>query len=133
MLWPGFKKLWMLAAAYLANHSDFIPGKTPMTTGYETAMTILLYYGLVFSGRGFMRSRQAFNLNGCFMVHNLCLTLVSGALLLLFAQQLVPTVRMHGIYYSICGPGGWTRQLTTLYHVRSGKFRNQAVLLMIAR
>ena len=104
-----------------------------MSTSYETATTIFLYYALVLSGREFMRNRRAFNFNRLFMVHNFCLTLVSGALLLLFAQQLVPTIRMHGTYYSICGPGGWTTQLASLYYVCSDESHNKAGSLTIPR
>ena len=59
-------------------------------------------------------------LNGLFMIHNLYLTLVSGTLLALFIEQLVPTIWKHGLFYAICDhSGGWTPQLVILYYVGS--------------
>ena len=92
-----------------------------MATGQETATAIFLYYMVIFSGRHFMRTHQAINHQTLFMVHNLSLVLVSGGLLLLFARQLIPIIRMHGLYYSICGPGGWTKELAFLYYVCSNQ------------
>ena len=65
-----------------------------------------------------MRDRPAFKLNGLFLVHNFYLTAISGALLALFVQQLVPTLWNQGLYDTICGGGGWTNELNTLYYVR---------------
>ena len=106
---------------FAADYSDFTPGKTPLATSHEIATTISLYYTLILSGRHLMRTRPAFNLQTLFMIHNLSLTLISAALLSLFAQQLIPIIRIHGLFYCICGPGGWTKQLASLYYVRFGK------------
>jgi len=56
-------------------------------------------------------------LNGLFMVHNFCLTATSGALLALFAQQLIPSLWKDDLYENICGADGWTRPLVVLYYV----------------
>ena len=133
MTWPGLLQLWPLAMIFAADHSDFIPGKTPLATRQEIATTISLYYTLVFSGRHLMRTRRAFNLQTLFMVHNLSLTLISAALLSLFAQELVPIIRKHGLFYCICGPGGWTKQLASLYYVRFGKHHDQVESLTTTR
>ena len=117
MSWPSRLKLWLLAMTFSTDYSHFIPGKTPMATAHEMATTIIFYYALIYSGRQFMRTRRAFNLQTLIMVHNLSLTLMSGILLLLFAPQLIPIIRTHGLYYSICGSGGWTKQLASLYYV----------------
>ena len=89
-----------------------------MSTSKETAIVITLYYIIVIAGKEMMRKRPAFKLNTFFMVHNLYLTIISGALLLLFIEQVSPIIWRNGVYYSICGCGGWTRQLETLYFVR---------------
>lgn len=67
-----------------------------------------------------MKNREPFKLNSLFMVHNLALTIISGVLLSLFAEQLVPTVARNGVFYAICDyRGGWTAPLVTLYYVRT--------------
>ena len=67
-----------------------------------------------------MKNREPFKLNGLFMVHNLLLTAISGTLLALFTEQLVPTVWRNGIFYAICDHrGGWTTPLVILYYVRT--------------
>ena len=64
-----------------------------------------------------MRNRQPYKLNGLFMAHNFILTVISGALLVLFAEQLIPTLWKHGLYENICGESGWTQPLLVLYYV----------------
>ena len=89
-----------------------------MSTLKETAAVLISYYIIVLSGRELMKNRPAFKLNGPFMLHNLYLTIISGGLLALFIEQLLPTVWRHGIFYAICDHnGGWTYQLVTLYYV----------------
>jgi fatty acid elongase 3 len=51
------------------------------------------------------------------MAHNFVLTAISGALLVLFAEQLIPTLWRHGLYENICGASGWTQPLVVLYYV----------------
>ena len=80
---------------------------------------LITYYVTVFAGREFMKHREPFKLNGLFMVHNLTLTIISGVLLALFTEQLVPTIARYGVFYAICDHrGGWTAPLVTLYYVR---------------
>ena len=65
-----------------------------------------------------MKNRPAIKLNPLFMLHNLYLTLISGGLLVLFIEQLLPTVVRKGIFFAICDhAGGWTDRLVTLYYV----------------
>ena len=92
-------------------------GKTPMTTVKETAITITLYYIIILGGREVMRSRPAYKLNDLFLIHNFYLTVISGSLLALFIEQLVPSLWSYGVYDAICGGSGWTKELTTLYYV----------------
>lgn len=73
-----------------------------------------------------MKNREPFKLNGLFMVHNLALTIISGVLLALFAEQLVPTVVRNGVFYAICDHrGGWTGPLVTLYYVHTPLSRSE--------
>jgi hypothetical protein len=88
-----------------------------MSTLTETVAMIFLYLVVIFGGREFMRNRPALKLNGLFMAHNFFLTAISGGLLVLFTQQLIPSLWRHGLYENICGADGWTQQLVVLYYV----------------
>ena len=117
-LWPIFDKLFSAVKGFSPQDFKFVPGETPMSTLQATATMLVTYYVTVFAGREFMKNRPAFKLNGLFMVHNLYLTIVSGGLLVLFIEQLLPTVWRNGIFFAICHEnGGWTRPLVTLYYV----------------
>ncbi|KAL6722129.1 Fatty acyl-CoA elongase/Polyunsaturated fatty acid specific elongation enzyme [Lecanora helva] len=117
-LWPLFDKLFTRVVGYSPIKFVFVPGETPMSTLQATATMLITYYVTVFAGREFMKKREPFKLNGLFMVHNLILTMISGSLLALFIEQLVPTVWRNGIFYSICDHrGGWTPPLVILYYL----------------
>ena len=119
-LWPIFNKAFERVVGYPADNFLFVSGVTPMSTLKETAIGLVAYYVIIFGGRELMKNRQAFVLNGPFMVHNFYLTFISGILLALFIEQLLPTVVRGGIFHAICEyNGGWTRQLVVLYYVRT--------------
>lgn len=115
--WSIFDKLWTGVVGYPAKDFEFTQGSTPMSTLKETLFTILLYYTVIFGGREIMRNREAFKLNTLFIIHNFYLTAISGSLLILFAQQLIPTLWSNGLYDNICGASGWTQPLTVLYYL----------------
>lgn len=118
-LWPLFDRAFTAVMGYHPQDFDFQPRQTPMSTLTETAAAIVTYYVVVFGGREIMRNREALKLKGPFIVHNLYLTVISGVLLALFIEQLVPTLYNHGIFYAICDArGGWTPPLVILYYVR---------------
>ena len=117
--WTNFNKIWTSIMGYPAEEFNFVPGKTPFSTLTETVSMIVLYLVVIFGGREVMRNVQPYKLNGLFMAHNFMLTAVSGALLVLFAEQLIPTLWKHGLYENICGASGWTPQLQVLYYVSS--------------
>lgn len=117
-LWPIFDKVFKTIMGYHPQDFDFKPRETPMSTLKESSLTILLYYTIIFGGRELMRNRPAFKLNALFMIHNFYLTAISGALLVLFVEQLVSTVYYKGIFYAICDVrGGWTPPLVILYYL----------------
>lgn len=65
-----------------------------------------------------MRSRSAFRFDALFKLHNFGLTLLSGALLVLFLEQLIPTLLSKGVYHAVCNrAGGWTQPLVLLYYL----------------
>jgi fatty acid elongase 3 len=117
--WVTFDNIWTSLKDYPAESFEFVPGKTPMATGTESLLAISLYYLIIFAGREVMKKRTAFSLNALFMAHNFILSIGSGALLVLFVEQMAPTWWKNGLYYCICGAGGWTNKLVTLYYVRS--------------
>jgi fatty acid elongase 3 len=90
-----------------------------MSTLKETGIFIVIYYAIIFGGRELMRNReQPFKLKSLFLIHNLYLTAISGALLVLFLEQLIPTVARRGVFYAICDTeGGWTQPLVVLYYL----------------
>jgi hypothetical protein len=45
------------------------------------------------------------------------LTIVSGVLWLLLAEQLFPQLYCHGIYYTLCSEKAWTPQLELIYYL----------------
>jgi fatty acid elongase 3 len=118
-LWPIFSKAWEMVMGYPAEDFRFKPGVTPMSTIKETSIFIVVYYAIIFGGREMMRNREPLKLKTLFLAHNLYLTVISGILLALFVEQLIPTVVRKGVFYSICDvEGGWTQPLVVLYYVR---------------
>lgn len=121
-LWPIFELAFENIVGYKPQDFAFKQGDTPMSTMKVTATMLVTYYIVIFGGREFMRSREPFKLNFLFKVHNLYLTIISGILLLLFAEQLIPELARNGVFHAICHhDGGWTDKLVILYYVRIGR------------
>lgn len=119
-LWPIFSKAFEAVAGYPAEDFHFVPGKTPMSTLKETGIFIVIYYVVIFGGRELMRGREPFKLQSLFLVHNFYLTAISAILLVLFIEQLLPTIARGGVFNAIChAEGGWTQPLVVLYYVCS--------------
>lgn len=117
-LWPIFEKAFEPIAGYKPQDFRFVQGETPLSTFKSCATFLVTYYIVIFGGRELMRGREPFKLNFLFKVHNFYLTAISGILLALFAEQLIPTVARHGLFYAICDHnGGWTDKLVILYYV----------------
>lgn len=116
--WSLFDQAFTSIMGYPADQFRFKPGTTPMSTFGETAVMISFYYLTIFTGWKIMKNREAFKLSTLFKIHNFLLTAVSGALLVLFLEQLVPSLWNNGLYKCICGKPGWTDKLVILYYVR---------------
>lgn len=116
--WSVFDQAWTSVVGYPATEFRFTPGITPMATVTETLLMISLYYLTIYTGWRLMKNREPFKLTTLFMLHNLVLTAVSGALLVLFLEQLVPALWRHGLYSCMCSSPGWTNKLVVLYYVR---------------
>ncbi len=125
-LWPIFSKAFEAVVGYPAEDFRFVPFSTPMSTLKSTSIFIVIYYTIIFGGRELMRNRPAFKLQTLFLIHNFYLTAISFILLVLFLEQLIPTVVRKGVFFAICdGDGGWTQPLVVLYYVGfSGALRS---------
>ena len=117
--WTVFDRVWTAAKGYPADSLDITPGVIPLLTLRPVLAVLLTYYIIIFTGRELMRNRPAFKLYDSFLVHNFYLTAISGGLLVLFIEQLVPYLWKDGLFDTICGGGGWTGPLVTLYYVSS--------------
>ena len=118
-LWPIFDTCFKRVVGYAPTDFDFQYGNTTLGTMKSAGSMIVAYYVIIFGGREIMRNVAPLQMRMLFQIHNLCLTLISGALLALFAEQLVPTVYRNGLMYGICAyEGGWTKNLVILYYVR---------------
>lgn len=119
-VWPVFSEFYSAIFGYAPENFRFVSGTTVMSTLPATITALTAYYIIVFGGRWLMQDRKPFVLNGPFMVHNLYLTIISGGLLVLFIEQLLPTLARGGVFHAICHyDGGWTDKLVILYYVRT--------------
>jgi len=117
-LWPLFEQACLTLKGYKPQDFRFVSGSTPMSTLSMTLLTLTTYYVVIFGGREYMRGRESKQLHALFKIHNLGLTIISGVLLALFLEQLIPTVVEHGILFAVCKhKGGWTDELVVLYYV----------------
>ena len=117
-LWPIFVKGYSKLVGHSPTDFQFVPFETPMSTLKETTIALVTYYLVIFGGREIMRNREPFKLKIPFIIHNTYLTLISGGLLALFIEQLLPTLWTNGFFFSICNhKGGWTKELVILYYV----------------
>ncbi|KAG6026193.1 hypothetical protein E4U41_001322 [Claviceps citrina] len=117
-LWGIFSKAWEAVVGEPVENFTFIPFETPMSTLKSTSIFIVIYYIIIFGGRELMRNREPFKLKALFLVHNFYLTAISGILLALFIEQIVPELYHNGVFHAICHrDGGWTQPLVVLYYL----------------
>ncbi|KAF2246138.1 GNS1/SUR4 membrane protein [Trematosphaeria pertusa] len=117
-LWPIFEKTFESAMGYKPQDFRFKPGETPISTLKSCSAVLISYYIIIFGGRELMRDRQPLQLSFLFKLHNFYLTAISGILLALFAEQLIPMVWRHGVFFAICDHnGGWTDKMVVLYYL----------------
>lgn len=75
------------------------------------------YFTIIFGGRALMTNYKPLPCKFFFQIHNILLTLVSGALLALLFEQLLPQLYHHGLYWTICSEKAWTPQLELIYYL----------------
>lgn len=115
--WAVFDRAFTATVGYAPKDFRFIQGQTALSTFKEAAICITAYYVIIFGGRELMRNRAPIKMNTLFKIHNFYLTAISGGLLLLFAQQLIPALWKNGLYDGICGATGWSQELLVLYYI----------------
>ncbi|KAL2843558.1 GNS1/SUR4 family-domain-containing protein [Aspergillus pseudodeflectus] len=117
-LWPYFSKGFTAVTGKSPADFHLVPGVTPMTTLQGTVVSLCTYYVVILGGRQLMKNVPAFKLQTPFIIHNFILTLISGGLLALFLEQMLPTLANDGVLHAICDArGGWTDELVVLYYL----------------
>ncbi|KAL4899852.1 hypothetical protein BDW74DRAFT_171249 [Aspergillus multicolor] len=117
-LWPHFSRAFTALTGKTPSEFHLQPGVTPMTTLQGTLVSLATYYVVIFGGRQLMKNQAPFKLQTLFIIHNFILTLISGGLLALFLEQILPTLRQDGVLHAICDArGGWTDELVLLYYL----------------
>ncbi|OZJ03552.1 hypothetical protein BZG36_04180 [Bifiguratus adelaidae] len=116
-LYDLFDKAYTFTTGHSPSTFAFVENVTPLSTNNEVILSCITYFIVIFGGRYIMQSQQPMKLQLLFQIHNVLLTLASGALLLLFLEQLSPIVLRHGLLYGICNPKAWTQKLELLYYL----------------
>ncbi|OJD33020.1 fatty acid elongase [Diplodia corticola] len=117
-LWPIFEKAFESVKGYKPQDFRFVQDETPLSTFKSCVIMLVSYYIIIFGGREVMKSYPALKLNGLFKIHNFYLTAISGILLVLFLEQLIPELVRNGVFHAICShEGGWTDKLVILYYL----------------
>ncbi|XBW37063.1 hypothetical protein QEN19_002641 [Hanseniaspora menglaensis] len=118
-LWPLFDFAFQKVTGYKADNFQFVYNETFMANGYHAIAAIIVYYIIIFGGQFLIKATGAkpFKLNKLFQLHNLILTSGSLILLLLIAEQVIPLVYYHGLFYAICSPQAFAPNLITLYYL----------------
>ncbi|KAK6354703.1 hypothetical protein TWF696_003842 [Orbilia brochopaga] len=116
-LWPIFSKVFELVVGYPAEQFEFVHGKTPISTLPSALALITVYYLVIFGGKTFMADKKALRLNALFQIHNVFLTFLSGSLLALAMEQLIPILLRNGLFYGICNYHSYTQKLVVIYYL----------------
>ncbi|KXS18110.1 fatty acid elongase [Gonapodya prolifera JEL478] len=121
---PSFLKL----SPYVNAASKALLGVSPTDFRYETGVTPLStwpiviagtigYLASVFGGQYLMKNREAMRLDKLFLVHNIILVVLSGGLLWLYLEELVPMLWTKGLYYAMCDASAYTQNMEFVYYV----------------
>ncbi|KAI8142331.1 GNS1/SUR4 family-domain-containing protein [Fennellomyces sp. T-0311] len=116
-LYDYFDQAYKAVMGKSATEFAFVEGETPFSTIPEVVVGCLTYFMVIFGGQLLLRDALPFHPKAIFQLHNLLLTLVSGAILLLLIEQLVPQLARHGLYWTICSADAWTEKHELLYYL----------------
>lgn len=88
--------------------THYVPGETPLSTNKSVATALVSYLAIVFGLRELMKTRKPLKLQALFQIHNVNLTLGSGLLLALMAEELLPIWMKSGTFIAACDESSWT-------------------------
>ncbi|CAG7852288.1 Putative elongation of fatty acids protein 1 {ECO:0000250/UniProtKB:P40319} {ECO:0000250/UniProtKB:P40319}; AltName: Full=3-keto acyl-CoA synthase SPAC1B2.03c {ECO:0000250/UniProtKB:P40319}; AltName: Full=Very-long-chain 3-oxoacyl-CoA synthase 1 {ECO:0000250/UniProtKB:P40319} [Serendipita indica DSM 11827] len=91
------------------------PGVTPLSTTPVVLSVIAGYLATIFTIRYLLKDKQAYVLNTWFRAHNIVLSVGSGLLLALMAEEIGPLVWKHGFRWAICDSAAWTPRMEFYY------------------
>ena len=92
--------------------TSYQPGVTPLSTVPSVATTVAIYLSLVFGIHTYQKDRAPKKLNTLFQIHNILLSSVSGLLLVLILEEILPTLWNKGVFYAFCSADAWTEVST---------------------
>lgn len=93
---------------------SYVPGVTPLSDTPQVVATLVGYLATIFSVRWYMQDKPALKLTPFFRAHNAFLTAISGLLLVLIAEEIVPIWLRTGTFDAICHPRSWTPVCSSL-------------------
>lgn len=88
--------------------TEYQPGITPLSETPAVLKTLAGYLVTIFSIRWFMKDKAPLKLTFFFQLHNVFLTTISGLLLVLIAEEVLPIWWKTGTFDAICHPRSWT-------------------------
>lgn len=91
--------------------SEYHPGITPLSDTGPVIATLIAYLVTIFSIQWFMRDKAPLKLTFLFQTHNIFLTGISGLLLVLIGEEILPIWWRNGFFGAICHPRSWTEVL----------------------
>ncbi|CAO3699444.1 hypothetical protein G6F70_000043 [Rhizopus microsporus] len=116
-LYPIFEKVYEAVLGQKASDFHYTSNVTPLSTVQEVTTTCITYFIVIFGGQFLMKNFPAFKLKFFFMVHNVLLTLVSGILLVLMVEKILPIIYHKGFLAAVCDQSSWTQPLELLYYL----------------
>ncbi|KAI8989593.1 ELO family [Pilobolus umbonatus] len=116
-LWDYFDKTYHTVTGNPTSEFAFIESVTPLSSLTEVSIGCAAYFTLIFGGRYLMTNLKPLPCKLIFQAHNILLTFVSGVLLALLFEQLLPQLYHHGIHYTICSPDAWNNRLELIYYL----------------
>lgn len=88
--------------------TKYQPGVTPLSDTAPVIATLVTYLVIISSIRWFMQDRAALKLTSFFQSHNIFLAAMSGLLLVLIAEEILPIWWKTGFFSAICHRRSWT-------------------------
>ncbi|GMM52788.1 fatty acid elongase [Starmerella bacillaris] len=117
-LWPIFRYLVFAIIGYDIETFEYkYNSDVPFSSVPSVVEAIAAYYIIIFGGRWLLTKVRPIRMTWLFRLHNLILTLLSGILLLLLVEQVLPVIIRNGVFYSICSPNSWTQKTELIYYL----------------